>query len=175
MNVRTRIFLAVLAFAAAAPLLPKAELPRLTGTAEFPGWPASYEGAPLARMAPGPQDAWFERDFPGRVARFSARDRQVVVRWVNSPTRRLHPASHCFAGAGYAIEPGPMRRSADGGLMSCFVARKGAESLSVCEQFRDSAGASWPDVSAWYWHALTASAGETWWSFVTVERRTARN
>jgi hypothetical protein len=175
MKVPPRVLLAALALAAAAPLLPKPELPRLSDAAEFPGWPSTHEGAPLARMAPGPQDAWFARDFPGRVARFSARERQVVVRWVNSPTRRLHPASHCFAGAGYAIEPEPMRRSADGALMSCFVARKGAESLSVCEQFRDSAGESWPDVSAWYWHALTASAGESWWSYVIVEHTAARN
>jgi hypothetical protein len=170
MKPRHPLFAALLALAAAAPLLPKPELPRPGAGAEFPGWPAAFEGASLERMAPGPQDAWFARDFPGRVARFTARDRQVVVRWVNSPTRRLHPAGHCFAGAGYAISPVPMRKSADGAPMSCFTARRGAESLNVCEQLRDSAGGSWPDVSAWYWHALAAPAGEAWWSYVVVER-----
>lgn len=169
---KARIFLIVLALAAAAPLLPKPELPRLTTAAEFPGWPANYEGQPLERMTPGPQDEWFARDFPGKVARFSAGDRQIVVRWVNSPTRRLHPANHCFAGAGYSLEPLPMRRGADGGLMSCFVARKGEEALNVCEQLRGASGRSWPDVSAWYWHALTAPAPEAWWSYVIVERAT---
>jgi hypothetical protein len=167
---KARIFIILLALAAAAPLLPKPELPRLTADAEFPGWPAAYEGQPLARLSPGPQDDWFARDFPGKVARFTTHDRQVVVRWVNSPTRRLHPANHCFAGAGYSLEPLPMRRSADGELMSCFVARKGAEELNVCEQVRASSGGSWPDVSAWYWHALAAPATEAWWSYVVVER-----
>jgi hypothetical protein len=174
MNTRARIFVVLLALAAAAPLLPKPGLPRLSAAADFPGWPRTYEGAMLERMAPGAQDAWFARDFPGKVARFTARDRQVVVRWVNSPTRRLHPASQCFAGAGYAIEPLPMRKSADGALMGCFTARKGAEALDVCEQLRDSTGGSWPDISAWYWHALAAPAGESWWSYVVVTRATPR-
>jgi len=121
-------------------------------------------------MPSGREDIWFTRDFPGRVARFAARDRQVVVRWVNSPPRRLHPASQCFHGAGYAVTPAPMRRSRDGALMSCFTARRGAEALAVCEQLRDPVGGSWPDVSAWYWHALMSPAGSAWWSFVVVER-----
>jgi hypothetical protein len=173
-STRVRIFVVLLALAAGAPLLPKPALPRFTDGAGFPGWPGTHEGVPLARMSPGPQDAWFARDFPGKVARFAAGDRQVVVRWVSAPTRRLHPASQCFAGAGYSIVPLPMRKSADGALMSCFAARRDAETLEVCEQLRGSAGGSWPDVSAWYWHALAAPAGEAWWSFVVVERATSR-
>ena len=105
------------------------------------------------------------------MARFAAQDRQIVIRWVSSPTRRLHPASHCFTGAGYAVEPRPMRRSRDGELMGCFAARKNGETLHVCEQLRDSTGASSPDVSSWYWHALIAPAGNSWWSYVSVERQ----
>jgi hypothetical protein len=61
----------------------------------------------------------------------------VVIRWVNAPTRRLHPASHCFQGA---------------------------------SSLRGTQGETWPDVSSWYWSALTAPAGSSWWSFVVVER-----
>lgn len=167
---KARLFFLCLVLAAAAPLLPKPGLPQAGAAGDFPSWPSSFEGQPLERMAPGPQDDWFARDFPGKVARFSSGQRQVVMRWVNSPTRRLHPASHCFAGAGYAIGPLPMRRSADDQLMSCFVARKGGEALNVCEQLRGSNGGSWPDVSAWYWHAVAAPATEAWWSTVIVER-----
>jgi hypothetical protein len=170
---RAAISLLALALAAFAPLLPRTPMPRLGAAADFPGWPTRFEGVALARMAPGREDGWFARDFPGKVARFSAGDRQVVVRWVNSPTRRLHPASHCFTGAGYALAPEPMTRTQDGALMSCFTARKGREALKVCEQFRDSKGGSYPDVSAWYWHALAAPAGSAWWSFVIVERAAA--
>jgi len=170
MKAHAGVFLLSLALASAAPLFPRPTPPGSASAAPFPGWPAEYEGTTLERMAPGREDAWFTRDFPGRVARFSAARRQVVVRWVNSPTRRLHPASQCFKGAGYAVSPLPMTRSRDGALMSCFTARRDGDALQVCEQLRDDAGRSWPDVSAWYWHALAAPAGGAWWSYVVVER-----
>lgn len=163
------LFLLSLALAGFAPLLPDSTSP--AATAGFPGWPTDFDGMALTRMPVGEQDAYFTRDFPGQVARFSTRDAQVVIRWVNSPTRRLHPAAHCFAGSGYHIEPRPMRQhGASNGLMSCFAASKGGEVLQVCEQLRDSTGGSWPDVSAWYWHAVAAPAGSSWWSYVVVER-----
>ena len=95
--------------------------------ADFPGWPSRLDGRALTPLPPAAQDAYFTRDFPGKVARFAAGGRQVVLRWVNAPTRRLHPASHCFAGAGYAIKPLPMHAGSDGSLMSCFSARKPSE------------------------------------------------
>jgi hypothetical protein len=156
--------------AAAAPLAPTVATPVARGAA-FGGWPDRFDGAPLRRMAAGPQDEWFARDFPGKVARFAAGERQVVIRWVNAPTRRLHPASHCFQGAGFELTPSPMRPDAKGALMSCFTARKGRESLRVCEQLRGANGATWPDVSSWYWSALTAPAGASWWSYVVVEQQ----
>src|SRR5688572_16474755 len=67
MSTRARIFMVLLALAAGDPLLPKPALPRLTDGAEFPGWPGTHEGVQLARMSPGPQDAWFARGFPGKV------------------------------------------------------------------------------------------------------------
>ena len=169
MKARAWLLTVALAMAAAAPLLPKATLPAAGGTAVFPGWPETFEGRRLQPMSAGPQDRFFTRDFPGRVARFASADRQVVIRWVNAPTRRLHPATQCFEGAGYQIEPRPMRRAADGALMSCFAAHKHSEALLVCEQLRDERGSSWPDVSAWYWSALAAPAGSGWWSYVIVE------
>jgi hypothetical protein len=173
MNPRTCLFLLSLMFALAAPLLPK---PRVPATSSgFPGWPREFEGVPLHTMPATAQDAWFTRDFPGKVARFAARDRQVVLRWVNSPTRRLHPAAHCFTGAGYQLTPRPMRADADGALMSCFTARKDGDALRVCEQLRDGAGRTWPDISSWYWHAVTAPSGSSWWSYVIVEHEPPAN
>jgi hypothetical protein len=170
MKAHAGVFLLTVALASAAPLFPRPSLTGAAGSASFPGWPGEFEGARLERMAPGREDAWFTREFPGRVARFAAGDRQVVVRWVSSPTRRLHPASHCFTGAGYEVTAAPMARGRDGALMSCFTARRGGEALRVCEQLRDPSGRSWPDVSAWYWHAVMSPTGTSWWSFVVVER-----
>jgi hypothetical protein len=162
-------FACAVLLAAATPLLP--QRPSSANSGGFPGWPMAWEGEPLEPIPASPQDEYFTRDFPGKVARFAAADAQVVIRWVNSPTRRLHPAAHCFTGAGYHIEPRPMRqRAAGAGLMSCFAASKDGETLEVCEQLRDGAGNNWPDVSAWYWHALAAPAGGSWWSYVVVKR-----
>lgn len=175
MNWRTSLLGFALLFAALTPLLPRASLPSSVNAADFPGWPSHLGGIPLVPMVPGPQDEFFSRDFPGKVARFSAGDQQIVVRWVNSATRRLHPARHCFAGAGYTLHPEPMSQDFDGALMSCFAARKPGESLRVCEALRNAAGRSWSDVSSWYWHAVTAPAGSSWWSFVRVSRESTGN
>lgn len=169
MNRPLPALLAALLIAAAAPLLPKASLPQARGAA-FGGWPRMLDGEPLRRIAAGPQDEWFARDFPGKVARFATGGRQVVIRWVNAPTRRLHPASHCFQGAGYQLSPLPMQQGTNGALMSCFSARKDGEAFRVCEQLRGANGETWPDVSSWYWSALRAPAGSGWWSYVVVEQ-----
>ncbi len=170
---RVAIFCAVAVLAALTPVLPRPET-QATRVSTFPGWPEEFDGEKLDRLPPGPQDDWFARDFPGRVARFATADKQVVVRWIDAPTRRLHPASHCFRGAGYAISPRPMRVARRGGGMSCFTATKDGESLEVCEQIRhldeDDDGRTWPDVSSWYWSAVTAPAEESWWSYVVVTR-----
>ena len=169
MKARALLF-ACLLLAAASPLLPKASLPAGKGAASFPGWPSRLDGQALTPLPPAAQDAYFTRDFPGKVARFAAGRRQVVLRWVNAPTRRLHPASHCFAGAGYEINPLPMAVGDGGSLMSCFSARKPGEALRVCEQLRGAGAESWPDISSWYWHAVAAPSGSSWWSYVVVER-----
>lgn len=170
MNARACLLIAALAVAAASAWLPRPRPPSGVEHSAFPGWPHTFEGEPLEPMGAGPQDVWFTRDFPGKVARFSARHRQVVIRWVNAPTRRLHPAGDCFAGAGYTLEHRPMQRLRSGPLMSCFAARKGNEVLHVCEHLRNYGAESWPDVSSWYWSALVAPAGAAWWSYVVVER-----
>jgi hypothetical protein len=54
--------------------------------------------------------------------------------------------------------------------MSCFRASLRDEHLRVCELIRDGQGASWPDVSAWYWNAIFGSRQGPWWSFVVAER-----
>jgi hypothetical protein len=170
MKGRAIVLALMLGLATASPLLPKVKLPAGAGTAVFPGWPERADGRPLTPLPPAAQDVYFTRDFPGKVARFTSGGRQVVLRWVNAPTRRLHPASHCFAGAGYQVQPLPMDVSSDGSLLSCFSARKPREALRVCEQLRGDGGRSWPDISSWYWNAVAAPAGSSWWSYVFVER-----
>jgi hypothetical protein len=166
--IRRLAFVALLLAAGLAPLAPTSR-ERAAPAADFPGWPATFEGRPLTAIAAAPEDSFFARDFPGKIARFTDGRRQIVVRWVSEPTRRLHPAAHCFAGTGYAVTPLPLQRAADGALMGCFAARKSGSLLRVCEILRDATGRSWADVSAWYWSALLSPARAAWWSYVIVE------
>ena len=135
----------------------------------FRGWPSHYQGRELREMALTQREIAFARDFPGRIGRFWDGEREIIIRWIGAPTRRLHPAADCFRGIGYSIMPSPAGKDAGGAAMSCFRARHLAEEMMVCEVIRDERGESWPDVSAWYWHALFGSSPAPWWSFVVAE------
>jgi hypothetical protein len=160
------LFVLLAAAAAFAPLL------RATGSstaAALRPWPASFEGRALTPMPPAPEDKLLAASFPGHVARFSDGRRQIVLRQISSPTRRLHPARDCFRALGYDIAPAPMRLASGRGPASCFTARKAGRILRACEQVTDSDGRSSPDISSWYWSALLGSDSGPWLASLTVE------
>jgi hypothetical protein len=138
--------------------------------ADFPGWPRQYEGRDLTELPLTQREAAFVQDFPGKVGRFSDGEREIIIRWVRTPTRRLHASADCFRGSGYKVTPTPVRRDAAGAPMGCFRASQRGNDLVVCETIRDGHGGSWPDVSAWYWNALLGVSAGPWWSFVVAER-----
>jgi len=156
--------------AALAPLLDRSHVTAVAAHGAFPGWPREYEGRALRELTLTGREAAFVQDFPGRVGRFTDGRREIIVRWVGAPTRRLHPAADCFRGIGYGITPLPVRRDANGAAMSCFRARHDTDDLTVCEVIGDQRGESWPDVSAWYWNAMWGATAAPWWSFVVAER-----
>jgi len=164
------VFLAAALVAAMSPLLARGGDAASAANTNFPGWPATYEDRALTQLPLTSREAAFVRDFPGRVGRFSDGRREIIIRWVGAPTRRLHPSADCFRGSGYSITPLPVRKDATGAAMSCFRASHGADTLTVCELIRDERGASWPDVSAWYWSGLLGGSAAPWWSFVVAER-----
>lgn len=163
------LFLASALGSALVPFVPDAA-PATRGADSFPGWPAIYEGRALTPLPMTPREVAFADGFPGRIGRFSDGQREIVLRYVTAETRRLHPASDCYRGLGYAVEPRPLRRGPDGGMMGCFRATKGGESYDVCEGIADGTGRTWPDVSAWYWQALFGQTSGPWWSRVVAER-----
>lgn len=164
------LFAGAALLAGVVPLLVPAANTKRDSNAAFPGWPSHHDGRRLTEMPLTSKDALFTRDFPGRVGRFSDGQREIVIRWVMEPTRKLHPAADCFRGAGYAIKPLPMRSGASGHATACFGAASGSDHLTVCEHIRDDRGRSWPDVSSWYWSALWEGQHAGWWSFVVAER-----
>jgi len=163
-------FLVAVVAAGLAPLIGRAGDTAVAANSNFPGWPTSHEGRALTELPLTAREAAFVQDFPGRVGRFTDGRREIIVRWVGAPTRRLHPAADCFRGSGYSVAPMPVRKDAAGAAMSCFRASHGADTLVVCELIRDQRGASWPDVSAWYWSGMLGTSAAPWWSFVVAER-----
>jgi hypothetical protein len=159
--------------AAAAPLAHTPTRPTPSSSEAFPGWPQTYEGRPLTMLPLSLREASFVRDFPGRIARFSDGSREIIVRYVTVPTRRLHPAADCLKGVGYTITPRPVRRDATGAPMSCIRAAQKDHALDVCEIIHSAQvgqdGEHWPDVSAWYWNTLASGTTGPWWSFVVAE------
>ena len=161
----TALFVLAAGAAAAAPLLPHAPIEQ--GPA--PDWPRTFEGRRLLPIAPAAEDALLARSFPGRTARFSDGRRQIVLRQVAAPTRRLHPASDCFRASGWEVRPAPMQVAANAGPASCFIALRAGRIVRVCERIAGANGASWPDISSWYWAALIDPSSGPWLAALTVE------
>ena len=136
---------------------------------DFPGWPDRFEGRPLTQLPLSAQEEQFYRNgFPGKIARFSDGQREVVVRWVTGPTRSLHPSQDCFRGSGYTVIEESLKTD-----RREFRVAKGKEELVVCEYVTDARGKVWTDVSAWYWDAVLGRSEGPYWSYVVgrKERR----
>ena len=139
--------------------------PRETGeqaARDFPGWPARFEGEALVEDPLGDFEKAFAKSFPGRVGRFRAGRRTVIMRWTPCLTHRVHGAAYCLVATGWKIEPRPLEVRADG-AWSAFRATRGKETLHVREQARDAAGATFADVPTWFFCALLGRSIGPWW------------
>jgi hypothetical protein len=153
--------------AATAPLLPE----RKADAAPPVQWPTQFDGKPLSRLPAAGSDKTFTRGFPGQVAHFSDGNRHILLRQVGSATRSLHPSRDCYRAMGYAIEPLPIAKAPDGQSRACFSADKGSEHFRICEEVRDAAGVSFPEVTAYYWPALLGSSKGPWVAATIVEQK----
>jgi hypothetical protein len=137
----------------------------------FPGWPEKYEGLDLKPLPLSPREERFAADFPGRIARFSDGNREIIFRWIERETRRLHSASDCLKGLGYSIAPLPLRIDSSGHRWSHFEARRGDEVLQAYERiYSDNGLQSWTDVSSWYWQSSIGNAQGPWWAVTIAEK-----
>jgi len=129
----------------------------------FPGWSAGPVAPDWTPQALGARETRFARDFPGKIALFTDAERTYVVRWLPTPTRRLHPAADCLRALGYTIEPRPLLQKTGGTLWSACDAIRGSECLRVHERILGADGHSWTDVSTWFWQASLGRATGPWW------------
>ena len=135
----------------------------------FPGWPTKFDGKTLTPLALNKIEQHFASDFPGRIARFTDGQRELIIRWVTEPTRKLHPSSDCFQGLGYTVKPLAAHRDERNTLWTRFSAAKDNDRLIVLEQIHADSGETWTDVSAWYWSALQHESG-SWWAITVAEK-----
>jgi hypothetical protein len=138
--------------------------------AAFSGWPSTFEGLPLRELPLSEREERFGAGFPGRIARLSDGQRELVVRWVAVPTRQLHSAADCFRGLGYSTTTPTLWRQEDGNTWHRFTAARGAARLTVREAITtDGTASRWTDVSQWYWDALLGRTQGPWWAVTVAE------
>jgi hypothetical protein len=116
----------------------------------------------LTELPLSARESTFLAGFPGAVARFTDGERDIVMRWVTQPTRRLHPAEDCYRGLGYTVDTSRIVTDSGGGRWRCFKAGRKQDAREVCEQLQDMDGRRWTDVSAWYWAALLERSRGPW-------------
>jgi hypothetical protein len=163
-------FIAACGLVAIIPILPfqsGVKLERMAG----PQWPTHFNGNVLKKVSLSEREKIFEYGFPGKIARFTDGQREIVLKWLTQPTRKLHPASDCFKGMGFAIKPMPVWVDKKENRWGCFRAVKGNQNICIIERIYDESGHSWNDVSSWYWSALLGKTSGPWWA-VTVSEKT---
>lgn len=158
-NPTNRWLLIACALAAMIPFAMPAPAPVVI--TDFPGWPSEFEGRSLRALPLSALEQRFATDFPGRIGRFTDGEREIILRWISAPSRKLHPAADCLTASGYTVTPLPIDRIA-GVVWSTIAANRGDEHLRVREAIVDAAGNRWTDVSAWYWAAVREQTPRPW-------------
>jgi len=158
-----------LAICVVTALVPSRALNRQTFSGPLPDWPQDWEGAELRQIPLSDRDQKFNENFPGRIAKFTDGQREMIFRWVTTASRQLHSSADCFRGAGFAVTPHPAIRDESGQRWSCFLAARGEHRLLVRERIADQHGQEWTDVSAWFWSAALQRTQGPWLSITVVE------
>lgn len=166
-NAKLFIFACVLA--AAIPWLkPRADHKNFTP--EFPGWATALDVSAMQELTHSQGELRFEKDFPGRIGKFSDGEKEYAIRWVTEATRLLHPAADCLKGSGYEIKPQPLFIDEQGKRWGCSLAVRKDQSLKVRERIFNTEGKDWTDVSSWYWAALMNGSKGGWWAVTVIEK-----
>jgi hypothetical protein len=156
------------ASAALIPLRPSS-VKTSSGVDAFPGWTAAPIPFGSANIPLGPREVRFAADFPGQIGAFTDGTRTSIVRWVRTPTRKLHPAADCLRALGYTMRSSPIFITSDGSRWGTSIAQRRGERFRVREQIVDADGREWTDISAWFWSAAFGKSVGPWWAVTIFE------
>ena len=131
---------------------------------EWPVFESDWVEIPLAA-----KDASFVAGFPGAVKQFQSDEDRIILRRVDRPTRKLHPAADCFKAIGYVTYPEPAYRDLTGSLWRQTRVEKKGERLAVFERIVSADGSEWMDVSKWYWQNLLGRSEGPWYAVTRVK------
>jgi len=135
----------------------------------FQQWPSEFQGAKLRQLPLTAKERGFSQNFPGKIGRFTDGSREMIIRYIEQPSRKLHPSADCLRGSGYSVEPTPIRRDQNGQFWGCVLAQRDAATYRVCERIYDQSGNSWYDVSSWYWLVVLQNKQGPWWAVTVAE------
>lgn len=131
-------------------------------------WPKSLNGIQLKEVSIPEKQSRFISKFPGEIKFFKHRNKLIMLRLIIKPTRKVHPASDCYKGAGYSIKWQPIEINNSGERWGNFLANKDGVSISVKERIVDDKQNQWTDASSWYWAAVLGETKPPWWG-ITIE------
>jgi len=145
--------------------------PALNLTSELPKWPSHYQGKKITQLPLSKMETLFMADFPGKIGRFTDGQRQIIMRWIVKPSRKLHPAADCFRGMGYKISDLKISLGANEKRWRSFTATLNKENLQVYEQIVDANKVVFTDTSSWYWNAVFSQSQGPWLAVTVAERK----
>lgn len=118
---------------------------------------------PLRPLPPTAEESAFASSFPGTLGNYEMGAGQVILRQVTRATRKLHPSRDCLRAAGYETTEAVTVTLEDGTRWARFRATRDGVGKTVYERVRSLRnGASWTDVSGWYWAALGQPLNGPW-------------
>ncbi len=136
----------------------------------FQGWPSEFEGRSLTQIQLTEKERGFNQDFPGNIGRFTDGSRDIIIRYVERPSRKVHPSVDCLRGSGFEVKPQPISRDQSGQLWGCVLAQRNGKTYKVCERIYDQSGNSWYDVSSWFWSVILQNKPGPWWVITVAEQ-----
>ena len=117
------------ALLAAAPLVPRDGVDRgeLPG---FKGWPTHLDGRVLTPLPLEEREARIAQTLPGRIARMTDGQREVIYRWIAEPPRAIHGSEGWLRGSGYNVGAVTVDGAVKGRRGRGFVGTRGPTRLS---------------------------------------------